>query len=224
MIFFQNIGTLFTYLNCKTLVFNFHYLPFREALHLPFFLSRGTRLRHMRGSLRITGPLKPGMIRIGDEEVGFYNKRHNRATWENQGEVEFQGKAKIKYGASIIVAEGACLKLGPGFRIASGSRIICYKNIELGQNCRISWDTQLIDTDFHRVFDDTGKHINPDQEIRIGNDCWIGNHCMIQKGTELENMVVVAAYSLVNSRIPESGVLLAGIPAMIKKRDVYWGK
>lgn len=178
----------------------------------------------MRGSVRITGPLKPGLIRIGAEEVGFYDKRHNRATWENQGEVEFGGKAMIKYGASVIVEAGARLKMGEGFRIASGSRIICYKAIEFGRNCRISWDTQIIDTDFHRVFDDADRHINPDKEIKLGNDCWIGNHCLIQKGTVLEDMVVLASSSLVNSRISESRVLLAGSPAKIKKRDIHWGK
>ena len=220
----ENIRILFTHLNCKTFVFNFHYLPFKEAIRLPFFLSRNTKLRTMKGSVRISGPIRPGLIRIGTEEVGFYDKRHNRPVWENAGEVEFQGVARVKYGASIIVAEGAKLKLGDGFKISSGSRIICYKSIEFGHNCRISWDCQIIDTDFHRVFDENKKHINPDREIRIGDNCWIGNHCLVQKGSILGNMVVLATNSMVNSRIPDHHVILAGSPAKVIRTSVSWGK
>lgn len=220
-----NIRAVLAHLNCKTLIFNFHYLPIREAIHLPFFLSRNTKLKSLKGSVKISDPkIRPGMIRIGTEEVGFYDKRHNRAVWENAGEVEFQGVARIKFGASITVSQGGKLKLGDGFRLSSGSRIVCYKSIIVGRNCRISWDVQLIDTDFHRIFDENKKHINPDKEIRIGNDCWIGNNSFIQKGSVLGNMLVVASNSMVNSHIPEDNVILAGSPARIKRAAITWSE
>ncbi len=224
MKFVAKIKVFFTYLNCKTIVFNFHYLPFKEAVRLPIFLSRSTKLRRMKGSVGISGPVSTGMIRIGTSEIGIYDKRHNRAVWENSGLVAFEGKAIIKYGASIIVAEGARLKLGDRFRISSGSNIICYKSIEFGQNCRISWDSQIIDTDFHKIFNNNNEHINPDKEIRIGSDCWIGNHCFIQKGTILGNMVVIASNTLVSSSIPDDNVILAGSPAKIIRTSTTWGE
>ena len=120
-----NIRTVLAHLNCKTLIFNFHYLPFRQAIHLPFFLSRNTKLKSLKGSVKISDPnIRPGMIRIGTEEVGFYDKRHNRAVWENAGEVEFQGVARIKFGASVIVARGGKLRLGDGFRFY----VVYFKN------------------------------------------------------------------------------------------------
>lgn len=224
MKFGASIRAAYFHLNFKTFVFNFHYLPFKQAVHLPFFLSRNTKLKSMKGAVRVSGPLRPGMIRIGTEEVGFYDKRHNRPIWENAGMVDFKGVARIKYGASIVVGFGARLTLGEGFKISSGSRIICFKSVEIGRNCRISWDSQIIDTDFHRVFDENSKHMNPDREIRIGDDCWIGNKSSIQKGCNLGNMIVVASNSMVNSQIRGDNVILAGNPAKIIKTSITWGE
>lgn len=221
---FKYILIILRYINCKTIVFNFYYFPFAQALRLPVFVSRKTKLRRMKGSVVISAPVRTGMIRIGTNEIGLYVKRFNRPVWENKGTIEFQGDALIKYGARIIVAEGAKLKLGSGLRFSSGSQIICYKSIELGKNCRISWDSQIMDTDFHMVFDETNKHINPDRGIRIGNDCWIGNHSFIQKGAILGNMVVVASNSMVNSRSADNNVILAGSPARIVRNSITWGE
>ena len=216
------IGLIF--INLKTIYFNLYYLSFREALYLPIFLSRNTKLKCMKGSIRISGARRPGMIRIGTEEIGIHDKRHNRPVWENSGTVIFDGNAVIKYGARIIVAEGATLRLGDNFRISSGSAIVCYKSIEFGHDCRISWDSQVIDTDFHRVFDEESNHINPDSEIRIGNNCWIGNHCLVQKGARLGNMVVLSSNSMVNNAITETNVVLAGSPAKIIRTSITWGE
>lgn len=178
----------------------------------------------MKGSVVISGPLRTGMVRIGTNEIGIYDRRYNRPVWENSGVVEFHGNALIKYGARIIVAEKGHLILGDRFRISSGSSIICYKLIDIGQNCRISWDSQVMDTDFHRVYNLHNEHINPDKKIRIGNDCWIGNHCFIQKGTHLGNMVVIASNSLVHSGKPDNNVILGGSPAKVIKRSISWGE
>jgi len=44
----------------------------------------------MKGTVKITVPaVKPGMILIGDKEIGIYDKRYNRPIWENKGTVYF---------------------------------------------------------------------------------------------------------------------------------------
>lgn len=223
MRFLEGLKVFLTYGNVKTLLFNFHYFSFNEASHFPVFLSRNTKIRRLRGIVRITGPLKPGMIRIGAHEIGIYDKRHSRPIWENAGTIIFSGTALIKYGAKIIVGEKGTLKLGNDIRLSSGSFIICYKHVEIGDNCRISWNSQIIDTDFHRVFDEDRNHINPDKEIIIGNNCWIGNHSFVLKGTRLNDMVILASNSMVNKQFLESNVILAGNPAKVIKTAITWG-
>lgn len=219
----ERIRCVFVYFNVKTLYFNFHYLPFREAMLLPVFLSRNTKLKRVKGSINIYGIRRPGMIRVGAEEIGIYDMKHNRPVWENSGRVVFEGHAVIKYGAKIIVGEGATLRLGTNFRISSGSSIICYKSIEFGKDCRIAWDSQVLDTDFHKVFDFESNHLNPDKDIKLGNNCWIGNHCLVQKGTQLGDMVVLSSNSMINKVVEESHVILAGSPAKIIKTSIAWG-
>jgi len=221
--FREIIRCLFVYINLKTIYFNFRYLPFRDACRLPIFLSRNTKLKRVRGSVQIAGIIKPGMIRIGALEIGIYDMKHNRPIWESSGHVIFDGTAVIKYGAKIIVGKGAKLRLGDNFRISSGSSVICFKKIEFGSNCRISWDSQIIDTDFHKVYDGFSNHLNPDKPVKLGNNCWIGNHCLIQKGTHLAHMVVVSSNSMVNKVFDESHIILAGSPAKIIRTSIAWG-
>jgi acetyltransferase-like isoleucine patch superfamily enzyme len=218
----RHIKNFVVYFNRKTIYFNFHYLPFRTAMHLPVFVSRNTKLKCMKGTVQISGTATTGMIRIGTNEIGIYDRRHNRPVWENAGVVIFRGTAVIKYGVKIVVGKEARLKLGNNFRISSGSYVICYKSIEFGDDCRISWDSQIIDTDFHRILDSDRNHINPDKEIKIGNNCWIGNHSLVLKGTRVGNMVVVASNSLINRSIPENNIILAGSPAKIIRTSITW--
>ena len=218
------IKSYLIYFNLKTIYFNFHYLPFREALYLPIFLSRRTKLKCVKGTVQISGSISSGMIRIGALEIGIYDMRHNRPVWENHGTVIFEGNAIIKYGAKIIVGKGGVLKLGNQFRISSGSAIICFKSIEIGHDCRISWDSQIIDTDFHKVYDMESNYINPDKEVKLGNHCWIGNHCLVQKGTKMGNMVVLSSNSMVNNGNTENNVVLAGSPAKIVRESITWGE
>jgi acetyltransferase-like isoleucine patch superfamily enzyme len=212
------------FFNLNSLQLNFKYLPWHQAIKFPILASNGVKLRIMEGKVIINAPLKPGLIKIGTGEIGIYDKRHNRAIWENKGTVIFNGEAIIKYGAKIVVGEQGILELGDRFRITSGSSIVCYKHIKLGNNCRISWDAQIIDTDFHSIFDNQGNKINPNKSITIDDDCWIGNRCTISKGTILPKHTVIASNSLINKEFLESNTIIGGTPGKVIKRGITWGE
>lgn len=163
------------------------------------------------------------MIKIGECEIGLYDKRHNRPVWENCGTVVFKGEALIKPGAKIIVGKNGYLEMGDKFRLSSGSFIICYKKVIIGNNCRISWETQVLDSDFHQILDNEGVVLNPNKEIIIEDHCWIGNRCTINKGTKLSAHTVVAGNSLTNKQYAQSNVILAGIPAKVIRSGIRWG-
>lgn len=55
------------------------------------------------------------------------------------------------------------------------------------------------------------------EEIVIGKDVWIGARAIILPGVHIGDYSVVAAGSVVTKDVP-SGVLVAGAPAVIKKR------
>jgi acetyltransferase-like isoleucine patch superfamily enzyme len=224
MKYLNNMLKLLYYLNIKTVYFNLHYLPFRKAVRLPVLLSRNTKLRRMKGSLSIEAPLRTGMIRVGAEEIGIHDKRHHRPVWENAGKVIFKGSAVIKFGAKIIVGPDGVLTLGDNFRMASESYIICYHSVDIGDSCRISWNTQILDTDFHKIYDLDGNHLNPDSRVLLGDNNWIGHSSTITKGTELGDMVVVASNSLVNKKHEGHHMIIAGNPAKVVRNNITWGE
>lgn len=93
----------------------------------------------------------------------------------------------------------------------------------MGKDVLISWDTLLMDTDFHYVskvgeIDDT---VN-EKEIIIGNHVWIGCRATVLKGAALSDNCVVAAGSVVTKSFKETSALIAGNPAAIKRQGVEW--
>ena len=70
-----------------TLYFNFHYLPFRQAIRLPIVLYKPHLLK-CKGTIRLEpedGRIRHGMIRLGFHQVSLYP--NNGFTWENLGGV-----------------------------------------------------------------------------------------------------------------------------------------
>ena len=69
----------------KTIWFNFHYLPFKQAIHIPVFCYK-IKLRKAKGEVVIdTEHIRTGMIHLGNDIVGIYPS--NGVTWENAGKI-----------------------------------------------------------------------------------------------------------------------------------------
>lgn len=220
----KDIFKILRHLNLNTIRFNFTYLGFWKAIYFPVFVSKHARLSKLKGSFRIDAPLCPGMILLGFGNVGHIDRRVNKLIWEIEGNVVFKGAAIFKYGAKIIIARGAYLEIGNKFRMSSNSVLICYKKIVFGDNCRLSWDVQVMDTDFHKIKSLTGDHLNPPRDIIIGDHVWIGAKAMIMKGAKIMEDCVVASSSVVNKEIPGSHQIIAGMPAKVIKTGVTWDK
>ena len=211
------------FFNLKTVYFNFKYLPFRQAIIMPIFVTRRTLLNKTKGKVIIHSQhVVPGMIRIGHQRVGLFDKKTYRVTWEVEGEVHFYGGALLKYGSKIIVNKGAILSIGDKFRLTTNSAVICYKKITFGNNVIISWDTIIMDTDFHKILDLNGNVLNSPREILIGDNVWIGMRVVILKGTKVENDNIIASNSFLNKPVSGSFQIIAGNPAVVVKTDVTW--
>ena len=137
------------------------------------------------------------------------------------------------------------LKIGDGclfnnvdFYISDGSAIIIENNtrvfghthfascencrLEIGNDCLISSNVNIRNTDSHSIVDMNGKRLNYGKDISIGNHVWICNNVTILKGSKINNNSIIGNGSLVNKEFDESNVVICGSPGSIKKRGVTW--
>lgn len=206
----------------KTIIFNFKYFPFKQAIKLPVFVSHRVWLMQLDGSVEIIGkPIRRGMISIGFGRVGIFDRHNSRSVWQVAGKVVFKGRAHIGHGSKFSV--GGSLLLGDGFTISAESTIVATTRVEIGDNVLFSWDILLTDTDFHAIKDCKGERINNNTPVVIGDNVWIGCRSMILKGSQITSGSIVAAGTTVTSSSSfEANAIVGGDPARILKRNVFW--
>lgn len=94
--------------------------------------------------------------------------------------------------------------------------------ILIGDDAMFAHGIRIRPTDSHCILDSYGNRINPPEDIKIGNHCWIGLDVVLLKGTHIPNNCVVAARAVCTKKYIEEHCILAGIPAEIVKRDIDW--
>ena len=232
----------------KTLRFNFHYFPLMSALKLPVAVSHRTFLRELHGKVELPEKIDTAMVKIGFGDVGHYDRKRSRSIWQVSGTVSFAGKASIGHGSKLSVRGHLCL--GAGFNMTAESTIVCAKEIRFGNDCLLSWDVLVMDTDEHPLFNyghetarretrDSGlnpcpevpcpvsknmedERINPDKAILVGDHVWIGCKCILLKGAEVPSNTVLAAGTMLKSAFAGEHQVIGGNPPSILKRDIRW--
>lgn len=209
-------------LNFKTIYFNLKYLPFRQAVKLPILISNKVYLRVMSGKLIIDSPIRTGLIQFGYGNVGIFDKKKSRSIWEVSGTVIFKGKCNIGHGSKISVGSSGKLILGENFVITAETSIVAFTEIRFGNNCLLSWDILVMDTDFHKLKDEFGNIINKPRPIIIGDRIWIGCRCLILKGSIIPNNCVIGADSIVSRELEKENCLYVGSPCKMVKENISW--
>lgn len=204
----------------KTLRINFHYFHFKQAVRLPILVSKRTVFQELRGGVNIEGPVTTGMMLLGYQRLGIHDGFYNRTVWQVSGQITIRGE-RIDIGrGSTLCVSGNCY-LGDHFTITGKGTIICKKSISMGSGVLISWDTLLMDTDYHTITDDQGIVINEDKPITLGNNVWVGCRTTILKGTSIPSNSVVAAGSVISGRMEEGNSIYTS-DRKILKRNISW--
>ena len=93
----------------------------------------------------------------------------------------------------------------------------------VGKNSVISVGCIIYTTDTHPMLDNFGNIINATKStVDIGEHCWVCRNVTLLKGTKLEKNTIVGNRSVVTKAFSEPGVVIAGNPAKIVKRDINW--
>ncbi len=188
-------------------------LPLKQAIKLPIILDKPF-FKKLSGKIIIEGTVKSHMIYLGGSSAEIY--RHNGIILSIEGVIIFKGNTFIADGA-IIVGDKGVLEVGENVGINSHNKIMAYHLIRIGCNASIGFDVTICDTDFHSIKNVyTNKKMKAYAPIYIGNNNWIGQGCLLLKGTRIPDYVIVSARSLCNRKYKcKEKSIIYGNPAKV---------
>ena len=146
----------------------------------------------------------------------------------NGHQIHIGSGCRFHRGGSLwLEDDGGYLQIGAGTTFEEahlavtepGSKII------IGENCMFSYDIDIRTGDSHSIIErSTGLRINVAGNINIGNHVWVAAHSIILKGVSIADDCVVGTGAVVVKSIEEPGVIVAGNPATIIKRNITWSR
>lgn len=207
----------------KTIYFNFRMLPFQKALKFPVFIFGPVKFTSLKGALVINATLKSNLISFGyNLEMG--RTRIGNAELRIDGTLIINGRFITSNDYKILILKNATLEIGEGSHFGSRTTIIATNKIKFGKWFRLSYESQVLDSNFHFLLNlENNKIQRISGEINIADYCWVGNRSSIMKGTITPRNLLIASNSLLNKdytiSIPENS-LIGGTPAKLIKKNI----
>jgi acetyltransferase-like isoleucine patch superfamily enzyme len=159
--------------------------------------------------------LRPGVRAEGPVSIDRWPRLSRRS-----------GKGQVRLGARVrlfpqvgfyLESDEAVVTIGRMTFLNRRTEIMAKELVSIGDECAISWDVSISDTDYHQL----GAGRPDTSPVLIGNHVWIGARATILKGVSIGDGAIVAAGSVVTKDVPPRS-LVAGVPARIIRDDVSW--
>tara|TARA_R110002110_G_scaffold6266_5_gene31453 strand:- start:223 stop:921 length:699 start_codon:yes stop_codon:yes gene_type:complete len=97
-------------------------------------------------------------------------------------------------------------------------------SIIIGRDCMLSGDIAMDVSDMHSILDnDSGKRLNPPQDIKIGDHVWLAQGVRVMKGASIGHDTVIGTRALVLGEIPPHS-LAVGTPARVINNNISWDR
>lgn len=180
-----------------SIYFNFHYLPFKQAIRLPILLYK-PRFKDLKGNVNICkqGGVKYGMVRLGFPSVSIYPDAG--ILIENHGgTIIFSGSCFIGNNSAISIGKSGTVIFGDRFSASTTLKLVSYDKITFGSRVCIGWDVLVMDTDFHKLTKQSGDYSRGHAPVEIGSDNWFGNGCRIMKRAKTPDYCVISAGTMI---------------------------
>jgi acetyltransferase-like isoleucine patch superfamily enzyme len=201
-------------------------MPFKTAMKLPVFLYGNIDLYILKGKVEFQNcVIKRGIIQMGkNKEYLSTVKGSSLFILDRDSKLIFNGKSEFSCNFLVRTGKGAQLTIGQDTFFGANTKLVCVKKITIGEQTRIGFESQIIDSNFHYTYNTEKRDLQPrDAEISIGTYNWIGNRTTISKGTTTNSFTIIANSSIVNkdySGNVDPYVVLAGAPAKILTKNI----
>ena len=176
-----------------------------------------TRIWSLKGKIYFEREkIQPGIVKWGYD----WGYRSNGVTIIRiEGDIYFKGSCLFAKATDIAVFKGAKLSIGDNGKILENSLIYCAKAIIIGSNFSFTFQSSMMDTDFHYMMDvEASRVLKRSESIIIGDNVWVGNRATVKKGVRIpDNTIIAASYTLLTkdyTQIPPYSIL-GGCPAKV---------
>ena len=129
----------------------------------------------------------------------------------------------VNIGRSTIgaskVFDNPVLEIGNNTSLHYGCVISVAKEVIIGDDCMISINCLIMDSDDHPLSPRKRLEKLPVDKggvkpVKIGNNVWIGAYSTILKGVTIGNNSIIAVHSVVTTDVPEN-TIFGGVPAKL---------
>ena len=186
---------------------------FKKKSHLIYLINKiclGNKVKYEKGNkVKIERLLKKSKIEIHGKNnlinidyidsinnINIFIKGDNNNSIEIKDNSTFAGKIKIS------AIEGT--------------------KVKIGEYCLFSDNINIMSGDAHSILNKTGERINLSKDISIANHVWCGNDVQILKGSVISANSVIGGGSIVTKKFETPNVVIAGVPAKIRKKEISW--
>lgn len=163
--------------------------------------------------------IQRGHLSLGTSFFPFADNR-TRGVIRVEGKLVVDEHVSIGSGSRWHVGPDSLVKIGAYTYFSPDTLLISSTAVEVGVGCAISWQTQILDDDFHDLEDDSTARKRT-AAVTIGDHVWIGTRCLLLKGSRVADGCVVGAGSVVLGAFDEPNCLIAGSPARVVRRGVF---
>lgn len=157
--------------------------------------------------------IKDSHVHIGQDtemmKVGIY--AYDKSHLDLGPKSTLTGEFDLKEGAEITAQRLWCT--WPPLVAAKGGKIT------MG-DCGLA-DTVIYNTDYHPIYDYEGHRINPNKDVVIEDNVWVGRKTTVLKGVRLGNGSILGFGCIVSKDVPPH-CIVAGQPAKVVKENVVW--
>lgn len=145
----------------------------------------------------------------------------SRVRLRGAGSLHLARGSIVREEARVYVGPGAVLRLGPGAVIGIRNTVNVAAGVTIGPRTELSWDVEIMDTDFHDIVHPDGRLRERSKPITIGEHVLIGARAVLLKGVTIGDGAIIAAGSVVTKDVPP-GIIVAGNPARPVGEAVDW--
>lgn len=200
-----------------TIYYNFKLLPFKQAIHLPILFDDVRFHKSSAEWIIDSDNIHFGMIRIGIlYNCHYWINKKTHLEMRKGGRIVFHGTCSIAKGAHIELEPNGLIEIENKVNINAGLNLYSFYKVRIGKGCRIGFETTIMDSDFHPMYDILGDRLTKTYApVEIGENCWIGMKTIIKKGTKIHPNNIIASASVVSGLFRKGNCIIQGNPAKI---------